>query len=490
MRRQLVLALVGGTVLVCAAVGVALYLYIRSALVGENDLALAAKAQMAAECVHLERNHYNLDLSDDATTEFSEGRRYFQIWNSDGSVFAKSPSLRPAQSLAADMPHPRGILFSDIKLPNGNTARAVVFHFVPQPDDADDIPSTPADKARAAAGLTILAARDRAVIDQRLNHIIAALCAATAAFALGLWVMFALTVRRSLRPLSDIADQAARIDAHSLQLRLSTQNLPLELVPICRRFNDLLDRLDGAFNRERRFTADVAHELRTPIAELRTLAEVADRWPGDSTTTAVAFRDALDIARHMERMVTTLLTLGRYEAGRLAVQRANVDLAAVVSDAWRALQPDADRRHLQVNFTIPSPSPVHCDPDLVSAIVTNLLANAVQYAPDSSAIRCAAEKSSPSTIRFSISNPTDSLTQADLPHLFDPFWQKDVARARNGHSGLGLSLVKAYAGALAAKIDVALDDKGIFLVSVELPVALAEDAPQSPPAPALQNARA
>jgi signal transduction histidine kinase len=471
MRRQLVLALVGGMLAVAMVVGVGLYIYIRNALISENDTALAAKAQMAAGCVHLEQGSFRLAMTRDAVTEFSEGRRYFQIWRADGGIFARSPSLGGDQLVPlAPTIKSNDVVFSDITLPNGHMARAVLFHFVPLPDDADDIPRTDAERARASAGLNILAARDRAIIDARLDRIIAALVGGAMVFAAGLWAMFAATVRRNLRPLSEIADQATRIDANSLQLRFPLKDLPVELVPICARFNDLLGRLDAAFNRERRFTADVAHELRTPIAELRSLAEVAVRWPGDSNSAAVVFGDALDIARHMERMVTTLLTLSRCDAGRMDAQMRAVDVGALVRDAWSFIETSAAGKKISAQIDVPEPCMVKSDPALLASIVSNLLGNAVEYAIAGSTIGVRANRAGP-LLSLSISNLTDSLSEADLPHIFEPFWQKDSSRSHGEHSGLGLALVKAYSRILGVKLSVALSEKGVFSISLDMPAA-------------------
>ena len=122
-----------------------------------------------------------------------------------------------------------------------------------------------------------------------------------------------LIVRRSLNPLRTLASCTREIGPDNLHLRLPTNGLPTELTPICSCVNDLLDRLDQAFKRERRFTSDVAHELRTPIAELRALAEVASRYPNDPEFARNALRDAVGVAKQMQSLVTTLLALVRSE---------------------------------------------------------------------------------------------------------------------------------------------------------------------------------
>src|ERR1700683_4484395 len=140
-----------------------------------------------------------------------------------------------------------------------------------------------------------------------------------------------LAVRRGLRPLRQLGTEADGIDAGSLDHRFSREELPRELVPIAQQFNSLLERIDEAFVRERRFTSDAAHELRTPIAELRRLAEVALKWP-DRSEAERNYRDVWEVAEHMESLVATLLAIARCRAGTAAVSLQPVDLTGVVKE--------------------------------------------------------------------------------------------------------------------------------------------------------------
>ena len=130
----------------------------------------------------------------------------------------------------------------------------------------------------------------------------------------------------------------------TLSARFATEGLPGELAPIAARLNELLARLEDSFERERRFSSDVAHEFRTPVAELRSLAELAIKLP--DTRAADADHETLAIALHLESILTHLLALARGEAGGLPVQRERVELAALLQNVCDPFREKARAREL------------------------------------------------------------------------------------------------------------------------------------------------
>ena len=213
---------------------------------------------------------------------------------------------------------------------------------------------------------------------------------------------------------------------------------------------------------------NVAHELRTPIAELHTLAEVAVRWQHDPETLGTFFNDACQIASQMEVLVTTLLALARCQAGQLTVGSEHVVLAELVEDAWRNFSERAQERSLRVSLQIPGSAAVVTDRVLLSAIVANLLSNAVEYAPIGARVTCGAQADGGWT-SLSVVNDNDTLTAADLPHLFEAFWRKDKARTSSAHCGLGLTLAAAYASALGGRINAAISEGQTLAMTLQLP---------------------
>jgi two-component system sensor histidine kinase QseC len=300
----------------------------------------------------------------------------------------------------------------------------------------------------------LIVARDRVGLDRTLAGIGAGLLLVGAILLVATTLIVTTAVRRGLAPLEAVGQQAATIHASTLQTRFAIDALPVELRPIAERLNDLLARLDEAFHRERRVTADIAHELRTPIAELRTLAEVGVKWPEEAS-----FRDALQIAQRMEMLVTGLLALARHDAGHQSVAREPVAMRALVDEVWLPLAERAKSRQLDVTINVTGQW--QTDRTLLRMIVGNLLANAVDYASERGQIRVAGNDS-----RLEVSNTTDRLAREDLPLLFERFWRKDAARTHDGHSGLGLTLARSATVALGLELSADMPDAATVRLSL------------------------
>ena len=156
----------------------------------------------------------------------------------------------------------------------------------------------------------------------------------------GAVLLVGTALNRGLKPLRDLERQTDAIDATTLDARFDPTDAPVELRPVYERLNDLIHRLETGFDRERRFSSDLAHEMRTPVAELKMLSEVALKWPDQAG--AGTHAETLDIARQLESMIESLLALARWESGEVSLQKETVDLAArsvAISDARGELTP-------------------------------------------------------------------------------------------------------------------------------------------------------
>lgn len=478
IRRQLIGGLLPAILVLAVASGAGLYLYVRHVLMSEFDAALNSRARAVAAAVRWEDEGPGPVSSPDVSSaDFSRERHpaFFQVWSADGKSRLQSGSLKGANLPQVGMSGRRSSCWN-LALPDGREGRAIEIKFVPAHDDEDETWRKTAETV-GGKDMTLVLAQSREPLEEPLGVLLTSLLIATAAMAGGVVVVVALAVRRSLRPLARVADEAAARDSVLLGHRFPVDDVPAELAPICRRLNDLLERLDEAFQRERRFTSDVAHELRTPIAELKSLSEVALKWPADATSAAAGFQDALDIATQMERIVTTLLFLARGE-GRSIAALQPVDIDEVLKEAWRSLEAPARARQLSVEFHVPPQTIVHSDRTLLLAIAANLLSNAVQYTTRGGKIRCDVTGEEETT-RLVIGNDNESLAADDLPHLFEPFWRKDTSRSDSHHSGLGLSLVQAYAKHLGASVEASLIDSHWLEISLTIP-ALRESTVQDP----------
>ena len=314
-------------------------------------------------------------------------------------------------------------------------------------------------------------ARSRENLDLALTTLLAGFGVMGILIVIGMAFTVRWSVGRGLVPLGRIARETSNIESTSLSHRFPVEDLPQELVPICKRLNELLGRLESAFQRERRFNADVAHELRTPLAELRTLAEVALNRTGDSQNTEetrACFADVLDIALQMEMMVTTLLSLVRCETGRRAVNRESLDISALIKETVPSFREEARKRNVSFEINLPEKAVVTSDRFLLSAILKNLFSNAVGHAPEKGSVCCEVTDNG-GGYSLSLRNSNLDLEQEDLEHILEPFWQKDRSRTDTTRNGLGLSLVATYAELLGLKLLLSLPEPEQFEVTFKLP---------------------
>ena len=454
LTRRLLLAIA----LLLAAAGAAVYLLARSYLTDQFDAALLSRAQAIATLVEQDEGGVELEFSDEIMDGFtkSEGPHFFQLWRADGTVLERSHSLG-----ANELPPPRfpqaAPLFLDLPLPGGGAGRLVGLKFRPHLPDNRLPRGTEAEVVLAVASV-------RSDLDRTLRTLLILLAGCGTVLLAATALVVPPVIWRGLTPLRNLADDAARIDAATLSARFPDTGLPGELVPITARLNELLARLEISFDRERRFGADVAHELRTPVAELRSMAELAVKLP--DTRAANADQETLSIALHLESILTRLLALSRAEQGGQPVASEVVCLVALTEEVCAAQRPAATTRGLHFHCRAESAREITSDPVLLRSIIANLVENAVTYTPPGGTVEVTA---SPAVLR--VSNTASDLTASDLPHLFERFWRKDAARTGDGHAGLGLALARTFARALGGDLTAAVDEAGLLTMTLQLPAA-------------------
>ncbi|HOX58410.1 MAG TPA: HAMP domain-containing sensor histidine kinase [Candidatus Paceibacterota bacterium] len=446
IRRQLTWKLLLSVGLLLGMGGLAVYLCARAALHGEFDAGLRAKVQALAALTEQQGNRPKLDFADEHLPSFEErGADFFELSDADGRTVERSRSLRgaPLPCRFGTLERP---LFWNLTLPDGQKCRATGLKF--RPPDSDDEPQN-----GAVPQAILVVASDRRQMDRTLATLQVVLAGGGLLLLAATALVVPRVLRRELGPLQTLAAEAARIDAASLSARFAAEGLPRELAPIAARLNELLARLQDSFERERRFSSDVAHEFRTPVAELRSLAELAIKAP--EARAADADPAMLAIALHLESILTRLLALARGECGGLPVRRENVHLATFVRDACEPFQEKAAGRGLKFRIEAPDNARTETDPVLLRSILTNLLDNAVSYTPQSGVIEVEATADN-GRLTLRVVNGTEDLTERDLPHLFERFWRRDDARPTDGHTGLGLSMARAFAEAIGCQLSAAL----------------------------------
>ncbi|MCG8125993.1 MAG: ATP-binding protein, partial [Candidatus Thiodiazotropha taylori] len=272
-------------------------------------------------------------------------------------------------------------------------------------------------------------------------------------------------VGRGLLPLSILARQVSKIDESSLSARLSQPDeQSLEIKPIIDQLNHLLERLQSAFEREKRFSSNVAHELRTPLSELKTLSEVGQMMPEDRKQLMEFFNDVGEISNQMEKVVITLLELARSDAGLLRSDPEEINLSSLCDSIWQMAKND----HVfdkQLIKKIPEGLIISTDREKFSMILNNIFVNAISYSPQEANIELSVEIAGDSLI-LRVKNMATDLRPEDIVHMKDRFWRKNKSQEGTRHSGLGLTLVYALARILKFDISLDLDNQRVFVITI------------------------
>lgn len=467
LRRHLLLGAAAAITAVFAVLAGILYLSVRTWLIAEFDRALLAQAESLKAATEFHHGAVRIDFDGEQPAQFVGGphAQYFELWDANRPV-NRSPSLADRDLPLPALRQNSSEYHFDL-LPGGKHGReiATAFELRREPEDRDE--SSPA--APLHASLTLVVARDTSQLSSELSFLrwlLAASCGA--ALLIGL-ALLAWIIRRGLRPVDAIAGRIERVGRASLSDRLELTGVPRELLPIVDRLNDMLARLESAFSRERAFTADVAHELRTPLAGLETSLEVCasrTRQPGEYQKVLAR---CLGVARQMHAMVDSLLMLARADAGTLAVSRKSFSLDELLGESWAAFTDRAAQRHLRVERSGSLEEPIHSDREKLRHVLHNVFDNAVSHADEGGTVSIALTRL-PESISLTVTNTGSRLSQDQAEHAFERFWRGDAARSEAGaHCGLGLAISRELLAVIGGTIDVTAAEGGEFRVRILLP---------------------
>jgi signal transduction histidine kinase len=240
-----------------------------------------------------------------------------------------------------------------------------------------------------------------------------------------------------------------------------------ETAPIALALNNMLVKIEQTLERERRFSQNAAHELRTPLAEIRATADVARRLQGRESL-EVAIADITQSAAQMDAVLSALLRISRR---RMEGQQHPPSLVEVSLLVNRALSRHTERlaaRGITLRGVVPESISIMSDPAAIATIVSNLIDNAAQYTPEGGDILVELSFQD-SAARLRVSNSPVDLSSVEVQQMFEPFWRKDPTRGEGDHSGLGLAIVKAMCDGLDGSIIASLSPQRQLTVVVSLP---------------------
>jgi two-component system heavy metal sensor histidine kinase CusS len=252
------------------------------------------------------------------------------------------------------------------------------------------------------------------------------------------WIAIIVT-RRGLRPLRKMTESLSRIGPDQLKERIGSTGWPRELQPLAIAFDQMLKRLDDSFTRLSQFSADLAHELRTPIANMLGEAQVALTRDRSATEYRETVESAVAECERLSRIVDNLLFVARVDAAREPIARKRFDARAAVEKIAEFYQTAADDHH--VSITCSGTGQIYADPDLFERAVGNLLDNALRFTAEHGTIRVAVSRHN-SDFEVAVHDDGSGISAEHLPHVFDRFYRAESSRSSDG-AGLGLALVKS-----------------------------------------------
>ncbi len=438
IRGRLILALTLGLGGLLAAVFLLLDVLVESHLYTQLDAQLLERARTVAAVI--EHRH----RVDSLMPEFrARGHTdYFSILDAQGQSI-----LRSASSEGSDLqppPHPpqHTPLFYDLILPDAHRGRAVA---IASTLDADGHPQK----------LTVIVALEREDVDALERHLHLLLLGVLLIATLIAVTLASLIVSRGLRPLLRLSARVSSLSPDAVQPTLSETAMPSELAPLAGTLDRAFERLYAALERERRFAADVAHELRTPLAEIRTHAELARRQ-NTPTQLDQALRVSLRAVARMKQIIDGLLNVARYESGQAEPQPEPFELRSLLAGQCSAMRARAQARDIQLQLHATSDFWTASDPALLERILVNLLGNAVEYAPAESTIDVTLMQMQASA-RIEIRNLAPDLVATDVAHLGERFWRKHPEHDPQTHGGLGLALAITLARVLGLELRFRLE---------------------------------
>lgn len=371
---------------------------------------------------------------------------YYAIWLKNGTPFTASANApadlpQPPERLRGNHARVRGLFREAWVAPDYGDAMLVGRSFA----------AAQADLHRFAWKLTL-----------------AGLAILAVALAIG-WVL----ATRVLRPIHDIGTAAAKIATGDLSQRINTRDTDSELGRLAGVLNSTFSRLETSFAQQARFTADAAHELRTPVTVMLTHAQNGLATAGLTAEQRESFEACQRAAQRMRKLIEALLALARLDAGQESLRAAPLDLADLARECAALIRPLAAQRRITLHTDLAA-APCLGDATQLEQVVTNLLANAIHHNRDGGEIRLSTRTDDGHGV-IVVADNGPGIAPEHLPRLFDRFYRVDKARTvAQGRTGLGLAISRAIVEAHGGTIEVASTPGEGATFTVRLPAAAAE----------------
>jgi len=447
------------TTVVMAAGGAASYWLVKQSWVEQIDRSLESRALGISSACRMTENGIAFDakLLDQDVFHDPRSLEYFEVRDSAGRSLGRSASLGTAS-------FPRQHLKADTQV--FGWFHPATLHRMRFVSKSIALPAS--DPGKPALSATIFFGQDFRDAKNRLRVVrwrfLLVWCAAEVLLSLLLYLL----VRSSFRPLGLIAVRLKDVDETRFG-NLGDIAVPLEVAPMVRALESALGRLAKAFQRERTLLADLAHELRTPLAGLRTTLEVGVDDVEEEARTAL--RRSLAITVGMQSLMESLMVLARLDGKQILPDLMANDFSAMLAEHWKVLVAEVSRKGSKAMLEVPPSLMVRADREWLSIVLRNLLENSVHHVAQGGWIECVAQVEGDS-IRILVRNDGSRLEPSEADHVFERFWRRDAARVSGqGQAGLGLSLSRELVLHMGGTIRATVPEPGVFQIEIRLPAA-------------------
>ena len=384
---------------------------------------------------------------------------------SDGEIIIpRSPALRvdgKAHNLPRLPAKNKEIVYDDWTTWDGRPARLCSRVFIPM----KETPSLPDIPVQVVVG------RDLLALNETLNEVFWFLVRTVTSVMLAVLIVSAILIHRGVKPLVTLARQIEkRPPTGDTNNPFSLPGAPLELQPVVGRLNALMGRVAEAIEHERQFANNAAHELRNPLAAIRSTVEVTLSRNRSSEEYEEALDTVWQSQQGMQRIVDHLLLLARLESGHHHTEfiYEPVSLSKILKKAWRNCFENASEKKLNVTWHVKEPpTDLRTAASLIEIVISNVLDNAVNYTRAGGTIDIYAGAEG-DTCHVRVENTNPGLTPAMIEESFSPFWRADPnASGHQGNAGIGLALCRRIATTIGGKMDGRITELGLVCYSFE-----------------------
>jgi signal transduction histidine kinase len=471
IQRRLIATVLISQALLASGVLLAGIYYTQRRLVATLDEAMQAHAMSVAALVRYEEDksgHVYFDQSLLPPSIDPDHADLFAVWTENSGLLAHSPNWPPELEVPADGDNHWSFRLRHHHYRGLRVMRVPVL-------DREDGPSFQPQT------LTIVYASPLHRVEEQVRNA-GVFISAASLILLGLTgILSYWGIRRGLSPLQQLAGEAAKISSQNWHLNVAGDVEHIaELRPLAQSMTTMLARLENSFTQQREFLGSAAHELKTPVAILKSTLQSLLQVPRASEEYRLGVEQSLEDLERLEQLLHWMMRLARAEQwahGALRRDLPVTDVKTSLQEAIERMRPLADARQTKIRLSAEADVRLRADPEDLHLVWANLLENAVQYSPERGVVEIVLQSANGQPARVVVSDQGTGIPQEDLPHIFERFYRGDPSRARaTGGFGLGLAIVKALVEAYGGTIRADSQPGEGTRMTVELPASVGTEA--------------